>query len=642
MTTEMRKTGVDVVGDMAWGTHFCLFYDTTADLLETLVPYCRAGLQSDEYCVWVVAPPLSKAEARQALERAVPDCDRYWKDASLEIVDARDWYLHEGRFDLERVIAGWKQKLVQALGRGYAGLRVTGDTTWLAKNDWVDFCKYEESINACVANQRMAALCTYPLGACSADEILDVVRTHQFAVTKRRGSWEVIETAGYKQAKAEIERLNEDLERRVAQRTSQLTAVNGQLVQEVFERQRAEEALRRSEAYLADAQRLTHTGSWAFNLAARELLHSSREHSRLFGFDPDGELPSFEDLQRRIHPDDRLHVVESLEGAQRAATDVELDFRVVRPDGTTRHLRAVGHPAPVASGAGGEYIGISMDVTEQRRAERERETLRQAQAELAHVTRVTTMGELTASLAHEIKQPIAAAVLNAQTCLRWLARERPDLAHAREAASSLVKDATRASDIINRIGLLFKQGAPEWQLLDANEVIQEMIGLLRGEASRNSIAIRSRSAKDLSPIMADRVQLQQVLMNLMLNGIEAMKDLGTVGELTVSSQRGDDGHLLISVTDTGVGLRPEESERVFEAFFTTKPRGTGMGLSISRSIIESHGGRLWANAGAGRGATFQFTLPMEAAAHDGAQAPGLHHSLGALHRPAREEVGSSS
>ena len=618
MATEMRHTGVDVVGDMPWGTHFCLFYDTKADLLETLASYCGAGLQSGEFCMWVVAAPVTKAEAEHALRRAVPDFDRYLTDASIEIVAARDWYLQGGTFDPQRVIGGWNEKLVHASARGYAGVRVTGDTFWLERNNWKEFCEYEEAINVSFANQRMTALCTYPLHKCGADEILDVVRTHQFAVTKRRGSWEVIETAGYKQAKAEIERLNEDLERRVLERTSQLMAVNRQLRDEVLERRRAEEALRRSEAYLTDAQRLTHAGSWACNVAAREMLHSSREHSRLYGFDPDSGLPSFEDFHRRVHPEDQQQVIESLELAHRAGTDVEVNFRVIRPDGTTRDMCTVGHPVRDESGHVGEFLGISMDVTEQRWAERERETLRQAQADLAYVTRVTTMGELTASLAHEIKQPITAAVTDAHTCMRWLAREEPDVAEARDAAARMIKDATRASDIINRIRRLFRRGAPERESLDVNEIIQEMIELLRSEASRHSISIHRELANDLPRIMADRVQLQQVLMNLMLNGIEAMKDMGTVGELTIKARRGDDRHLEISVGDTGVGLQPEQVDRVFHAFFTTKPQGTGMGLPISRSIIESHGGRLWAGTNSGGGATFQFTLPINLTAHEAA------------------------
>src|ERR1700756_1853703 len=287
MTPEMRKTGVDVVGDMAWGTHFCLFYETKADLLEVLVCYCKAGLENQEFCLWVVAEPLTREDARQALKRAVPDLDQYLADRSIEIVAARDWYLQDGKFDLDRVISGWNEKLARAAARGYAGVRVTGDTAWLEKKDWKDFCEYEESLNHAIAGQRLAVLCTYPLAACGAGEILDVVRTHQFAVTKRRGGWDVIETAGHKQAKAEIKRLNEELEERVLERTSQLMAVNRELTSEVLQRQRAEEALQRSEAYLAEAQRLTHTGSWACNVKTREILHSSEEHSRLYGYDPD-------------------------------------------------------------------------------------------------------------------------------------------------------------------------------------------------------------------------------------------------------------------------------------------------------------------------------------------------------------------
>src|SRR5712675_2663130 len=239
----MRKTGVDVVGEMPWGTHFCLFYETQADLLEITVSYCKAGLESHEFCLWVVAEPLTVEDATRALKEAVPDFDRYLAEQSIEIVAACDWYFPDGMFDLNRVISGWNEKLARASARGYEGVRVTGDTAWLEKKDWKDFCEYEESLNQAVSNQRLAVLCTYPLALCGAAEILDVVRTHQFAVTKRRGTWDVIETAGHKQAKAEIKRLNEELEERVVERTSQLTAVNKELTREVLERQRAEDEL---------------------------------------------------------------------------------------------------------------------------------------------------------------------------------------------------------------------------------------------------------------------------------------------------------------------------------------------------------------------------------------------------------------
>jgi PAS domain S-box-containing protein len=251
---------------------------------------------------------------------------------------------------------------------------------------------------------------------------------------------------------------------------------------------------------------------------------------------------------------------------------------------------------------------IVRDLTDQMLAS---EALQQAHADLAHISRVTTMGELTASLAHEINQPITAAVNNANACLRWLAGAQPDVEEAREAASRIIKDGTRAAEIISRIRLLFKKGVPQRESVDVNEVIKEMIVLLRGEAARYSISIRADLGAGLPNVKADRVQLQQVFMNLMLNGIDAIKELSAVGELIVKSERAESGDLMISVSDTGVGLPPQQAARIFDAFFTTKPEGTGMGLPISRTIIESHGGRLWAAANPERGATFHFTLPSE-------------------------------
>ena len=251
-------------------------------------------------------------------------------------------------------------------------------------------------------------------------------------------------------------------------------------------------------------------------------------------------------------------------------------------------------------------------ITQQKRAE---EALRQAQADLAHVNRVTTMGELTASLAHEVNQPIAAAGTDASTCLRWLMRDQPDIEEAREAASRVVKDATRAAEIVSRIRLLFKKGTSQLELVDINEIIRGMVVLLRGEASRYSISFRTELAADLPQVMADPVQLQQLLMNLMINSIDAMKEVDGTRQLIINS-RSDNEHLLISVSDTGVGLPPHQADQIFNPFVTTKPNGTGMGLSISRSIVQAHGGRLWARDNSPRGASFNFTLPTTVEAHE--------------------------
>jgi PAS domain S-box-containing protein len=384
---------------------------------------------------------------------------------------------------------------------------------------------------------------------------------------------------------------------------------------DITERKQADEALRRSEGYLAEAQRLTLTGSWAWNAADRQSVYWSQENYRLFGFDPEGGIPSDEAFYERIHPGDRDRVrKEVFLESPNEGSHFDVEFRIVLPGGAIKYVRSTGHPVRNQSGDLLEYVGTSIDVTERKRADEERERLRQAQLELAHVNRMTTMGELTASLAHEVNQPIAAAVTNANTCLRWLTRDQPDVEEARAAATRIVKDGKRAAEIVSRIRQLFKKGTSERELVDVNDIIREMIVLLRGETTRYKIVVGMELAADLPQVMADRVQLQQVLMNLMINGIEAMKDALVTRDLDIRSQRMQNEQIVVSVSDSGVGLPPQQTEQIFNAFFTTKPHGTGMGLRISRSIIESHGGRLWAADNSPRGASFYFTLPTKAEA----------------------------
>ena len=464
VSTETRKTGIEVVGDMPWGTHFCLFYETKEDLLEILTSYCKAGLESGEFCLWIVAEPLTVEEATGALKDTVPGFGRYLADSSIEIVSARDWYLSGGTFDLKRVTAGWLEKLARASAKGYVGVRVTGDTAWLQKKDWKHFCEYEEGLNEAVANQRLAVLCTYPLAACGAMEILDVVRTHQFAVAKRHGDWDVIETAGLKLAKEEIKRLNDELEQRVLERTSQLMLAS--------------------------------------------------------------------------------------------------------------------------------------------------EALREAQAELAHVNRVTTMGQLAASIAHEVNQPLAASVTNAHAGLRWLGLEPPNLEEVREALAAIVTDSNRASDVINRMRALIKKAPARKDGLQINEVILEVTALMRGEFVKSGVSLNTQLAQGLPLIQGDRVQLQQVLVNLIMNAVEAMGSVNHGSrKLLIGTGADEAGRIRISVQDSGPGLNPQIFDRVFDPFYTTKVDGMGMGLSICRSIIEAHDGRIWASAMPGSGSTFNVSLP---------------------------------
>jgi PAS domain S-box-containing protein len=551
-------------------------------------------------------------------------------------------------------------------------------------------------------------------------------------------------------------------------------STNGELVQvvgtmvDITEPRRAAEALRQSESYLAQAQRLAHISSWAWEIPSRIALYISEEWYRIYGFDPKDGMPSWEQRLQRVHPEDRARFQGTIDRAIAEKSDYDVEFRTLPPHGPGRYIHSVGHPVLGPSGELLQFVGVSMDVTESKQAEeafrfivvgtaattgsdffqslvqhmaqalraryafvttcddqkhartlafwkgdgfgenfefdiadtpsekvlhgelchyrqglqglfpldkvladwqaesylglpmldrsnrvighiailddrpmeadlraldllkifasraaaelkrqraedelqtalQERERLRRAQAELAHINRVSTMGELTASLAHEIKQPIGAAVTNAEACVRLLDLDQPDLPEAREAALEMVKDARRAADIIDRVRSLYQKGSSKLDVVDLNEVIGEMVIMLQNEANRHSITIRTDLAGELPKVLADRVQLQQVLMNLMLNGIEAIRD--TSGGLSIKSQLAENGQLLISVTDTGVGLPPENTDKMFDAFFTTKTQGTGLGLAITRSIIESHAGRIWATANSGRGATFYFTLP---------------------------------
>ena len=363
--------------------------------------------------------------------------------------------------------------------------------------------------------------------------------------------------------------------------------------------------LERQQAHLTEAQKLTHTASWAWRLPDRNAVEVSEEFYRIGSFDPAEGAPTWEEYLERVHPEDRLKWTGITERAIVEKADYDHEFRILLPNGKVRWIRTVGHPVLSNTGDLEGFVGSSTDITERKSAEQEREKLRQLEADLAHIDRVSTLGEMAASLAHEIKQPIAAAITSANSCIEWLAHEPPNLDRARAAAARIDKYGNRAAEIIDRMRSFYRKSPPQRELVDMNGIIHEILTLLKGEATRSSIAMRTDLSSALPRIMVDRVQLQQVFMNLMLNAIEAMTDSG--GELTVKSEL-QDGQLQFSVSDTGVGLPMEKMDQIFSAFFTTKPQGSGMGLAISRSIVESHGGRLWASANDGGGATFHFTL----------------------------------
>jgi PAS domain S-box-containing protein len=379
------------------------------------------------------------------------------------------------------------------------------------------------------------------------------------------------------------------------------------LVRDISERQRAEEALRRSEAYLAEAQRLSHTGTLAFN--ATSPVYWSEEGYRIWGFDPLERLPDRETVLQRIHPDDRARVNAETEEALRQRRDFNSEFRIVLPDGAVKHIESTGRPFFSADGELVEIVATHVDVTERKRAQDEHERLRQLETDIAHLNRVSMMGELAASLAHEILHPIATARNNARAGMRFLARSPPNLEEVEEALACIVRDADRAKDIVGRMREHIKKAPPRRELFGLNEAINEVIVTVRSAIASNGVSVGTRFM-ELTPVLGDRVQLQQVVMNLILNAVEAMSSVEEgPRELSIETEQSRTGGVLVAVRDSGPGIDPGRIEQVFEAFHTTKTSGMGMGLSICRSIIAAHGGRLWAEANRPQGTIFRFTLP---------------------------------
>jgi PAS domain S-box-containing protein len=368
---------------------------------------------------------------------------------------------------------------------------------------------------------------------------------------------------------------------------------------------REQDRLRRHMDYFALGQKITRTGSWAWNLSSGELFWS-REHFRIFGLDPENNKVSYHVFFRMIHADERAHVEREFQEAVRAGRDFDSEYRIVRPDGQLRYIESHAYPVFGESGELMEYVGTAADITEQRQGE---ESLGSMQAQLAQASRAITLGQLMATIAHEVNQPLAALVANAGAAVRWLAGDPPRIDKARQALTRIARDANRASNVIARIRALTGGTDVQRSPLNLNSIVQEVIALVRSELRRNNITVRAHLDENLRLVRCDRVQMQQVLLNLIVNAIEAMVTVVTQPKLLAIATAADVAGVMVSVKDSGVGLDDLVLERVFEPFYTTKPRGMGIGLAISRAIIEAHGGRIWALPNEASGTTFRFRLP---------------------------------
>lgn len=389
MSARPARTGIGVVGDVPWGTHFCHFYETKQDLLDTLLPYFKAGLENNEFCFWVVAAPIDVEEAQTGLRQAMPEVDRYLASGNIEIVHQAvflsscqalspkshieivphtEWYLRGGAFVAEQVINGWNEKLGEALAKGYVGMRANGNEAWLNKKNWKDFLQYERALEEELADQRIIVLCSYPLSSATAREVLQVVNSHQFAVIRRMGNWEVVESAELKEAKAQINRLNEELELRVAERTRELVEANENLRREIAERRRAEEVLRQSESDLAEAQRVARLGNWGFDIATNTVRWSEQLY-RIFDVEKKASGVTYENFLSRVHPDDRARVLEVNAKARSHGEPFEVEYRITTRGGELKHIREVGYARSGGGGTVAGLFGTAQEVTDRKRAE---------------------------------------------------------------------------------------------------------------------------------------------------------------------------------------------------------------------------------------------------------------------------------
>jgi PAS domain S-box-containing protein len=379
------------------------------------------------------------------------------------------------------------------------------------------------------------------------------------------------------------------------------------MAQDITERKRAEEALRLSESYLAETQKLTRTGSWVWSVADRSASYISDEWYRVYGFNPAEGPPNWEKRLDRVHAEDRLKWRETIDRAILEKADYDVEFRILLPDGKVKWIHTVGHPVLNQAGNLVQFLGSSTDISERKNAE---EALNKVRSEFAYVARVTTLNSLTASIAHELNQPLSGIITNASTCLRMLEGDSPNVDGARETARRIIRDGNRASDVISRLRVLFSKKEFTLKPLDLNEATREVIALSLSDLQRNRVILRSELAEDLPLVIGDRVQLQQVILNLVRNASDAMVGVdGRPKELLIQTGRDQGDRVHLSVSDAGVGLTPEGADKLFEAFYTTKTDGMGIGLSVSRSIIERHHGRLWAEPNGGPGATFSFSIP---------------------------------
>jgi two-component system, LuxR family, sensor kinase FixL len=560
---QLRPTGIAGLGELPWGAHLCQFYEGEAELLEILVPYFAAGLAANEFCMWITSRLVSVSEAIDALHAAAPDLYDRLGSGQIEILDFRDWYKQTGNFDSERVRNGWVERYRSALSRGFDGMRVTGDTAWLSESEWDDFMHYEAQVDPIIGSSRMIALCTYSLTACDTRKVSDVIANHEYALLRRGGDWGAVKSYG---------------------------------------RRRAEEALRQSEVKL----RATIEGATDGILSvdeAGEITLANPAAAEMFGFTLEelfGEsigilLPPPRDGVRVRQPADLLRMVDR--GCFRKRR--EMEWR--RKDGASVPVECAISEVKVESPRRLFVLCVN-NLMERRQIE--------ARVQQLHSDRLIAMGGMATTLAHEINQPLTATAVYLKAARRMLSKDGGgEWAAAAEALDKASDQVLRAGSIIRHMREFVARDEPNMTHVSLHRLIESSCELTGGTARHSNVALSLEFDAESDAVLVDMVQLKQVMVNLVRNAVDAMSGVAE-RRIRISTFLSEGGYIQTNVCDSGTGLSADVAARLFEPFKTTKPHGLGVGLSLSRSIIEAHYGKIWAGSNDWGGTTLSFTLPL--------------------------------
>jgi len=689
-----RKTGIDILGGVAWGTHFCVFYQSKQDLIDILVPYFKEGLENNEFCMWITSEPLNAKEAKKSLKRAVNNIDSYIKKGQIEILDYGEWYTKSGKFEADRVLQGWIQKYDDAITRGFDGLRLTGNTFWLEKKGWSEFTDYEESVNNIIGKYKMLAICTYSLDKCGAGEVIDVVNNHQFAIVKREGIWKILESAERKKAEKalqethdyldklinhtnapiivwnpafKINRFNHAFERLTgytanevigqklstlfpeSSRDESLTKIkrtlrgeywesveipilckNGQIClalwnsaniyaednttvvatiaqgQDITERKKSEEMLLSERNKLISVFKAIKDGVYIVN-QQYDIQYVNPVIEEYFGAWHDQKCYQYFNDREKTCP--WCHNEEVFAGKsvrwewysfKNQKTYDLIETPLKNPDGSISKLK-IFRDITERKKAQKEAHDAQRKLIEQHRHERERAEaeLAKVRDELIRTTRLATIGQVSASIAHDLRNPLG-AMRNASYFLRRHLSK--DELKAPEHLDIIEQEVVKADQIITNLLEMARPKTPHKQEIDLGEIVKDVFSRAK---RAEGVRCQTSLVPDPFVVRADPSQLRQMIGNIVDNAVDAMKGQG---EIFVEATHDSDYDTLV-FRDTGPGFAQEVRERLFEPLVTTKASGTGLGLMICHQIVEKHGGTIGAENCEGRGAAIRVRLP---------------------------------